>query len=172
MHARAGATRRRPRGPAALRADSCASCLRRAGGACSACVVVIRMDADRRAWRPCRDGGSVRRRDGVGPLARTRRRRMGDRRRQVLARLTSPELDPRQVMVVARIGPLRVHRRRPELLWRCRDDTAVITAGELGFAGAPEPDRLRWLNGFRRLLDGLDSALQVVISANPGTLPD
>src|SRR5438552_12037569 len=172
MHARARATRRRPRGSAALRADSCTSCLRRAGGACSACAVVIRMDADRRAWRPCRGRGCVRWRDGVGSLARPLRRRMGDRRRQVPARFTPPELDQRQVMVAARIGPLRMHRRRPELLWRCRDDTVVISAGELGFAGAPEPDRLRWLNGFRRLLDGLDSVLQVVISTDPGTQPD
>src|SRR5438874_90854 len=49
---------------------------------------------------------------------------------------------------------------------------AVIAVGELGFGGAPEADRLRWLNGFRRLLDGLDSALQVVISTDPGTQPD
>ena len=75
-------------------------------------------------------------------------------------------------MVAARIGPLRMHRRRPELLWECRDHTAVIAVGELGFGGAPEADRLRWLNGFRRLLDGLDSALQVVISTDPGTQPD
>ena len=72
----------------------------------------------------------------------------------------------------ARVGPLRLQRRRPELLWKSRDDTAVIAAGDLGFAGAPEADRLRWLNGFRRLLDGLDSPLQVVISAEPGTQPD
>jgi len=75
-------------------------------------------------------------------------------------------------MVAARIGPLRMHRRRPELLWECRDHTAVIAVGELGFGGAPEADRLRWLNGFRRLLDGLDSTLQVVISTDPGTQPD
>src|SRR5438093_3794349 len=172
MHARARATRRRPRGPAALRADSCTSCLRRAGGACSACVVVIRVDADRPAWRPCRGRGCLRWRNGVGSLARTGRRRLGDRRRQVLARLTSPELDQMQVMVAARIGPLRMHRRRPELLWECRDHAAVIAVGELVFGGAPEADHLRWLNGFRRLLDGLDSALQVVISTDPGTQPD
>src|SRR5438477_2789347 len=172
MHARARATRRRPRGPAALRADSCTSCLRRAGGACSACVVVIRVDADRPAWRPCRGRGCLRWRDGVGSLARPCRRCMGDRRRQVLAGFTPPELDQRQVMVAARIGPLRMHRRRPELLWECRDHTAVIAVGELGFGGAPEADRLRWLNGFRRLLDGLDSTLQVVISTDPGTQPD
>ena len=73
---------------------------------------------------------------------------------------------------VARIGPLRLYKRRPEQLWKCPEDIAVIAAGDLGFAGASEPDQLRWLNGFRRLLDGLDSPLQVVISVEPGTQPD
>ena len=75
-------------------------------------------------------------------------------------------------MAAAQIGPLRLHRRRPELLWKSSEDITVIATGDLGFAGAPEPDRLRWLNGFRRLLDGMDSPLQVVISAEPGTQPD
>ncbi len=71
----------------------------------------------------------------------------------------------------ARVGPLRLHRRRPELLWTLGGDVAVIEVGDIGFAGAAESDRLRWLNGFRRLLDGLDSPLQVVISTWPGTQP-
>ena len=75
-------------------------------------------------------------------------------------------------MAVARIGPLRLYKRRPEQLWKCPEDIAVIAAGDLGFAGASEPDQLRWLSGFRRLLDGLDSPLQVVISVEPGTQPD
>jgi hypothetical protein len=75
-------------------------------------------------------------------------------------------------MAAARIGPLRLQRRGPELLWKCREDIVVIATGDLGFAGASEADRLRWLNGFRRLLDGLDSPLQVVIDAAPGTQPD
>ena len=75
-------------------------------------------------------------------------------------------------MVAARIGPLRLHGRRPGLLWKCQEDVAVIAAGDLGFAGAAEHDQLRWLGGFRRLLDGLDSPLQVVISSEPGTQPD
>ena len=65
----------------------------------------------------------------------------------------------------------RVRRRRPEILWRRRDNVAVLATGDLGFAGASEADRLRWLNGFRRLLDGLDSGLQVVIEAIPGSQP-
>ena len=75
------------------------------------------------------------------------------------------------MIAAARIGSLRVHRRQPGLLWKVADEIAVISAGDLGFAGAPEPDRLRWMNGFRRLLDGLDSPLQVVISSEPGTKP-
>jgi uncharacterized protein DUF87 len=38
----------------------------------------------------------------------------------------------------------------------------------LGFAGAPEADRVRLVNAFRRLLDGLDSPMQVVIEVEPG----
>ena len=45
----------------------------------------------------------------------------------------------------------------------------VIKTGSLGFAGAAEDDRLRYLNSFRRLLDGLDGPLQVVIEVVPGS---
>ncbi|HEY3086388.1 MAG TPA: DUF87 domain-containing protein [Candidatus Dormibacteraeota bacterium] len=45
---------------------------------------------------------------------------------------------------------------------------AVIDTSPIGFAGAAEDDRRRWLNAFRRLLDGLDSSLQVVIDVVPG----
>lgn len=58
------------------------------------------------------------------------------------------------------------------MLWSRPDDAATIAAGDIGFAGASEPDRLRWLNGFRRLLDGLDSTLQVVIASHPGANPE
>lgn len=67
---------------------------------------------------------------------------------------------------------VRVQRRRPETLWRLRDDTVVLSTSDLGFAGASEGDRLRWLNGFRRLLDGLDTHLQVVIETTPGSNDD
>ena len=46
---------------------------------------------------------------------------------------------------------------------------AVIKTGSLGFAGAAEDDRMRYLNSFRRLLDGLDGPLQVVIEVTPGS---
>jgi len=49
---------------------------------------------------------------------------------------------------------------------------AVIKTGALGFAGAAEGDRLRHLNSFRRLLDGLDGPLQVVIEVAPGSSTD
>ncbi|MDQ2943487.1 MAG: DUF87 domain-containing protein [Candidatus Dormibacteraeota bacterium] len=45
---------------------------------------------------------------------------------------------------------------------------AVIKTGSLGFAGAAEGDRLRCINSFRRLLDGLDGPLQVLIQVKPG----
>jgi Helicase HerA, central domain len=45
---------------------------------------------------------------------------------------------------------------------------AVIKTGSLGFAGAAESDRARWINSFRRLLDGLDGPVQVVIEVVPG----
>lgn len=45
---------------------------------------------------------------------------------------------------------------------------AVIKTGSLGFAGAAETDRMRWINSFRRLLDGLDAPLQVLIQVTPG----
>ena len=44
----------------------------------------------------------------------------------------------------------------------------MIRTGSLGFAGAAEADRARWINSFRRLLDGLDGPLQVLIEVVPG----
>ncbi len=34
-------------------------------------------------------------------------------------------------MAAARIGPLRLSKRRPEQLWRCPEDIAVIASGDL-----------------------------------------
>ena len=48
-------------------------------------------------------------------------------------------------------------------------DVALIKTGSFGFAGAPEGDRARWITSFRRLLDGLDGPMQVVIEVAPGT---
>jgi len=67
---------------------------------------------------------------------------------------------------------VRLGRRPPAVLWRSVNETAVLIAGDIGFAGASEADRLRTLNGFRRLLDGLDAQLQVIIESKPGPNPD
>ena len=48
----------------------------------------------------------------------------------------------------------------------------MIKTGSLGFAGAAEGERARWINSFRRLLDGLDAPLQVLIEVLPGTGSD
>jgi hypothetical protein len=47
----------------------------------------------------------------------------------------------------------------------------IIKTGSLGFAGAADSDRTRWLNSFRHLLDGLDSPMQVLIEVVPGSGP-
>ncbi|HEX2647015.1 MAG TPA: hypothetical protein VHO95_07285, partial [Candidatus Dormibacteraeota bacterium] len=64
---------------------------------------------------------------------------------------------------------IRLARRGAQACWAGAEDTAVIATGSLGFAGAAEDDRDRWLNGFRRLLDGLDAPVQVVIEVLPGS---
>ena len=66
------------------------------------------------------------------------------------------------------VGPLRLAARDAEILWSGGADVAVIRTGQLGFADASESDRLPWVNGFRHLLDALDSRLQVVIDVRPG----
>jgi conjugal transfer ATP-binding protein TraC len=64
--------------------------------------------------------------------------------------------------------PVRVAARRPRQLHE--GPTAVcLETGALGFLGASEEDRSRWLNAFRHLLDGLETALQVVIRFQPGS---
>ncbi len=69
------------------------------------------------------------------------------------------------------LGLLRVMRRGPDLLFRGGANIAQIRTGSLGFAGAAEGDRVRWINSFRRLLDGLDGPIQVLIEVLPGTGP-
>jgi hypothetical protein len=70
------------------------------------------------------------------------------------------------------LTPVRLVRRSPAVLWDGASDAVVITTGPLGFAGASEADRARWSNAFRRLLDGLDSPVQVVVEIEPGVGPD
>ena len=58
--------------------------------------------------------------------------------------------------------------RAPAVLFKGAPDVAVIRTGSLGFAGAAEGDRMRWINSFRRLLDGLDGPLQVLVEVVTG----
>ena len=63
---------------------------------------------------------------------------------------------------------IRIARREAATCWTEDARLVTIDTASLGFAGAAEDDRRRWLNSFRRLIDGLESPLQVVISARPG----
>jgi Helicase HerA, central domain len=63
---------------------------------------------------------------------------------------------------------IRIVRREPAKCWSADSGLASIETGSIGFAGAAEDDRRRWLNSFRRMVDGLDAPLQVVITVTPG----
>jgi hypothetical protein len=67
------------------------------------------------------------------------------------------------------VGLFRVVSRAPTTLWKGASGTVMIKTGSLGFAGAESGDRARWINSFRRLLDGLDHPIQVLIEAIPGS---
>lgn len=64
--------------------------------------------------------------------------------------------------------PLRLVRREAERRWSGDQTLVVVETGTIGFAGAAEDDRRRWLNSFRRLVDGLDAPLQAVVTVTPG----
>ena len=70
------------------------------------------------------------------------------------------------------LGPVRLVARGPAILWDGATDAVVTRTDPLGFADAPEADRVRWVSAFRRLLDGLDSPMQVVIDIEPGAGSD
>lgn len=67
------------------------------------------------------------------------------------------------------MSPIRV-RRRPAVAPRLPRHPATVrlTTSALGYLGARADDRAHWLAGFRRLLDGLDGPLQVVLRFVPG----
>jgi hypothetical protein len=67
------------------------------------------------------------------------------------------------------LGPLRLVTRAPSVLWHGAADIVQIGTHPLGFEGAMEADRTRWLNAFKRLLDGLDGPLEVLIESRPGS---
>ena len=69
------------------------------------------------------------------------------------------------------VGLPRVVARAPEVLWDGATDALVIRTTSIGFSGAQDADRLRWITAFRRMLDGLEVPLQVVIDVEPGTGP-
>ncbi|HEY1420581.1 MAG TPA: DUF87 domain-containing protein [Candidatus Dormibacteraeota bacterium] len=70
------------------------------------------------------------------------------------------------------LGPLRFVRRPPAALWDGDTESTVIETAAIGFAGAADDDRRRWINSFRRLLDGLDASVQAVIQVEPGCEAD
>ena len=63
---------------------------------------------------------------------------------------------------------IRIERREPATVTHEAGGLAVIETAPIGFAGAAEDERRRWLTGFRRLIDALDSPLQAVIEVTPG----
>lgn len=65
--------------------------------------------------------------------------------------------------------PVRAVRRRAELPAPPQPPAVVLRAGALGFAGARDEDRDRWLASFRLFLDALGAPLQAVVSLR--TLP-
>jgi hypothetical protein len=72
------------------------------------------------------------------------------------------------VISALKLGWVGLESRAPAILFDGVPDVAVICTGSLGFAGATESDRARWINSFRRLLDGLDTPLQILIQVTPG----
>jgi hypothetical protein len=57
-------------------------------------------------------------------------------------------------------------------VWSGRLDAVAIRTSPIGFAGATDADRLRWIHGFRRLLDGVDTPIQCVVRVESGSGPD
>jgi len=68
------------------------------------------------------------------------------------------------------LGPVRFGARGPSMLWGSTPESRAATHSTARFSMVrPEADRIRWLNGFRRLIDELDSPMQVVIQTEPGS---
>jgi Helicase HerA, central domain len=67
---------------------------------------------------------------------------------------------------------VRLKARGPAVLWDGRGDVVAIMTSPIGFAGATDSDRLRWIHGFRRLVDGLDMPIQCVVRGESGNGPD
>lgn len=69
------------------------------------------------------------------------------------------------------LGPIRLKVRGPTVLWNGSVDAVAIRTSPIGFAGATDSDRLRWVHGFRRLLDGVDLPIQCVVQVESGNGP-
>ena len=67
-----------------------------------------------------------------------------------------------------KFGPLRLAPRDAAKRLAGTHDAVVVATGSLGFSDAADDDRQRWLHAFRRLLDGLDAPMQVIIEVQPG----
>lgn len=65
-------------------------------------------------------------------------------------------------------GLIAVERRGPREVG-APDGVATVATGALGYLGASEDDRTRWLASFRELLDGLDAPIQVTTTFRPGS---
>ncbi len=118
----------------------------------------------------------------LGTLARPAGRRVDRRQRDVHPEDAARDFDRsvgvatdrslgrsyrRGVSAELKFGFLRIVPRSPAVPWSGAG-AALIETRSLGFAGASEADRMQLLNSFRRLLDGLDRPLQVVIEVIPG----
>src|SRR6266851_404355 len=78
----------------------------------------------------------------------------------------------RNVIPDVNLGLFRVLSRPPSVLWKGPPTKTLLNTGSFGFAGAADADRMRWINSFRHMLDGLDGPMQVLIEAVPGSGTD
>src|SRR5258708_10541607 len=75
----------------------------------------------------------------------------------------------RNVIPDVNLGLFRVPSRQTSVLVKGPHTKTLLQTGSLGFAGAADADRMRWINSFRHMLDGLDGPMQVLIEAVPGS---
>ena len=66
------------------------------------------------------------------------------------------------------MSPLRPAWRPRRPLARLAAGVAIVATGSVGYLDAAEEDRRRWTAGFRRLLDGLEFPIQVLVVCTPG----
>src|SRR5260370_27555327 len=174
MHAGASSVGCRPRGQAHLRLDADASRIRCGVSARGVCALVIAMVArtdTSRCVDGCHGAGSC---DGMGSVACASNRPLAlghrDFHRETLPlRVDAFETTARTDIKQLNLGPLRLAKRGPSLRWHGAKGVVQLATHPLGVDGASDADHVRWLHGFRRLLDGLDAPLQVVVETEPGS---